>query len=67
VVERFYREHKDALDAYERRVRAHRADQIRSQRIRLAETDEGRRVRLDQIRQLLQQRRQESNGEGTRS
>ncbi len=34
IVERYYREHKDELDEYERRVRGHRAKQIRSQRLR---------------------------------
>src|SRR5271157_2933207 len=37
IVERYYREHKEELDEYERRVRAYRAEQIRSQRLRFPE------------------------------
>jgi len=66
IVERYYRQHRDELDEYERRVRAHRAEQIRSQRLRFPEREGGRQERLAQLRQLLQQRRRESNGEGTR-
>jgi len=66
VVERYYRQHKDELDEYERRVRAHRAEQIRSQRLRFPEREGSRHERLAQLRQLLQQRRQEKSGEGTR-
>ena len=67
IVERYYRQHKDELDEYERPVRAHRAEQIRLQRLRFPEPEGSRRERLAQLRQLLEQRRQESNGEGTRS
>jgi uncharacterized protein (DUF433 family) len=67
IVERYYRQHKDELDEYERRVRAHRAEQIRSQRLRFPEWEGNRHERLAQLRQFLQQRRRESNGEGTRS
>ena len=65
IVERYYRQHKDELDEYERRVRAHRAEQIRSQRLRFPEWEGNRHERLAQLRQFLQQRRRESNGEGT--
>ena len=34
IVECYYRQHKDELDAYENRVQAYRAEQIRSQRLR---------------------------------
>jgi hypothetical protein len=64
VVERYYLEHQDELDEYERRVRAHRAEQTESQRLRFPEGDHDRRERLAQFRQMLQQRRRESNGEG---
>ena len=37
IVERDYRQHKDELDEYERRVRAYRAEQIRLQRLRFPE------------------------------
>ena len=66
IVERYYRQHKDELDEYERRVRAYRAEQIRSQRLRFPEREGSRQERLAQLRQLLQQRCQETNGEGTR-
>ena len=66
IVERYYRQHKDELDEYESRVRAYRAEQIRLQRLRFPEREGSRHERLAQLRQLLQQRRQETNGEGTR-
>jgi len=66
IVESYYREHKDELDEYEGRIRAYRAEQIRSQRLRSSEREGSRHERLAQLGQLLQQRRQENNGEGTR-
>ena len=67
VVERYYWQHKDELDEYERRVQAYRAEQIRLQRLRFPEREGSRHERLARLRQLLQQRRREYNGEGTRS
>jgi hypothetical protein len=64
VVEGYYRQHKDELDEYERRVRAHRAEQVRSQRLRFPEREGGRAERLAQLRRLLHQGRRENNGEG---
>jgi uncharacterized protein (DUF433 family) len=66
VVEHYYRQHKDELDEYESRVRAYRADQVRSQQLRFPERDGSRHERLARLKQLLQQRRQETNGERTR-
>ena len=66
IVECYYRQHKDELDEYERRIRAYRAEQIRLQRLRFRDREESRHERLAQLRQLLQQRRRETNGEGTR-
>jgi len=66
IVECYYRQHKDELDEYDRRVQAYRAEQIRSQRLRFPEREGSRHERLAQLKQLLQQRRQENNGEGTR-
>ena len=66
IVERYYRQHKDELDDYESRVRAHRAEQIRLQRLRFPEREGSPPERLAQLRQLLRQRRQETDGEGTR-
>jgi len=64
VVERHYREHQDELDEHERRVQAYRTEQIRLQRLRFPERDESRPERLARLRQLLQRRRLEKNGEG---
>jgi uncharacterized protein (DUF433 family) len=66
IVECYYRQHKDELDEYERRVRAHRAAQIRTQHLRFPEREGSRNERLAHLRQLLEQRRQEGNGERTR-
>ena len=66
IVECYYRQHRDELDEYEGRVRAYRAEQIRLQRLRFPEREGSRHERLAQLRQLLQQRRQETSGEGTR-
>jgi len=66
IVERYYRQHQDELDEYERRIRAYRAEQIRLQRLRFPEREGNRQERLAQLRQLLRQRRQEKSGEGTR-
>ena len=65
VVERYYLEHKDELDDYERRVQKHRAEQIGLQRLRLGEPAGSRLERLAEQRELLKQRRRETNGEGS--
>jgi|ERR1017187_3558692 uncharacterized protein (DUF433 family) len=67
VVECYYRQHKDELDEYESRIQAYRADQIRLQQLRFPEREGSPHERLTQLRQLLQQRRRETDGEGTRS
>ena len=64
IVESYYREHKAELDEYESRVQAHRAEQIRSQQLHFPSRKRSRHERLAELRQLLQQRRQETNGEG---
>jgi uncharacterized protein (DUF433 family) len=61
IVERYYRQHKDELDEYERRVQAYRAEQVRLQRLRFPEPEGSRNERLARLRQLLPQRRQENN------
>ena len=63
IVEQDYQHHKDELDEYERRIRAYRAEQIRLQRLRFPEREGSRHERLAQLRQLLQQRRQEKSAE----
>ena len=65
VVERYYRQHQDELDEYERRVQTHRAEQVRLQRLRLPEDEGSRDERLARLRRLLRQRRPETNSEGT--
>jgi len=67
VVERYYRQHQQEFDEYERAVLAFRAEQIRLQRLRFPEHEGTHDERLARLRRLLQQRRLESNGEGTHS
>jgi uncharacterized protein (DUF433 family) len=67
IVERYYRQHKDELDEYERRVQAYRAEQTRLQRLRFPEREGSHHERLARLRQLLQQGCRENHGEGTRS
>ena len=64
VVERYYRQHQEELDEYERRVQAYRTEQIRLQRLRFPEQEERDDERIARLRQLLQRRRRENNGEG---
>jgi uncharacterized protein (DUF433 family) len=66
VVESYYLQHKDELDAHESRIRAHRAEQIRLQRLRFPEREGSRHERLAELRQLLRQRRGETSDEGAR-
>jgi len=66
IVERYYRRHKDELDAYESRIRAHRAQQIRLQRLRFPEREGNANQRLAELRRLLRQRRGEISDEGAR-
>jgi uncharacterized protein (DUF433 family) len=46
VVHRYYRQHKAELDEHECRVRAHRAEQVRTQRLRLPPGEGTRQQRL---------------------
>ena len=62
VVERYYREHQAELDAEDRRIRAHVAEQVRLQCLRFP--PEPREVRLARMKETLRRRRQERNGEG---
>ena len=65
LVEHHYRQHKDELDDYERRVQAYRAEQIRLQRLRFPEREGSPDDRLTELKQLLQQRRRGKNGDWT--
>jgi hypothetical protein len=66
IVERYYQQHKDELDAYESRIRAHRAEQIRLQRLRFPEREGSTDQRLAELRELLRERRGETSDEGAR-
>ena len=66
VVESYYLQHKDELDDHESRVRAHRAEQIRLQRLRFPERARSSDQRMVELRQLLRQRRGETSDEGPR-
>ena len=66
VVESYYLQHKDELDAHESRIRAYRAEQIRLQRLRFPEREGNRYERLAELRPLLCQRRGETSDEGAR-
>src|SRR5437773_686572 len=62
IAERYYRAHQAEMDEKDRRACQYRDDQIRQQRLRIAEED--RDQRLARMRELLRQRQQEANGEG---
>src|SRR5437763_14325934 len=62
VVERYYQENKDSLDEEDRRLRAYRDEQSRLQRLRFPDEDPDQR--LARMKDLLQKRLQEKNGEG---
>lgn len=64
VVEAYYREHKDEMDEKDRRARAYREEQIRLQRLRFPAFEGTKEERMARLRQLLNQYRQEKNGEG---
>ena len=61
MVERYYRLHQAELDEEDQRIRAYVAEQVRLQRLRFPEeSHENRRARM---KETLQQRQQERNGE----
>jgi len=64
IVERYYVEHKDTLDEEDRRIRARIQERIRLQRLRFPPRKGNRQERMRQLRELLDKRRQEKNGEG---
>jgi hypothetical protein len=57
LLETYYREHKQELDEHERRVCAHREEQVRSQRRRFAVPGGTRDERLSHLRELLRAKR----------
>ncbi len=60
----FYAEHRDELDNQDRRIRERTAERIREHRERFPETSGTTGEHLARLRRLLQERRQECNGEG---
>jgi uncharacterized protein (DUF433 family) len=64
LIERYYLDHKDQFDELERRVQLHREEQIRLQRLKFPEFTGTHEERITNLRQLLDQRSQEKNGEG---
>jgi len=61
VVERYYHEHKDALDEEDRRLRAYRDEQIRLQRLRFPPMNISKQERMTRLRELLEKHRQDKN------
>jgi len=64
VVERYYLEHKEEFDQRERRAHEYREEQVRQQRLRFPELNGTREEQLARLKQLVEKRRQEKNGEG---
>jgi len=64
VIEEYYRAHKDELDTEDDRVDAYQEDQLRIQRERFPMPDETTEERIARFRKIIQERRQETNGEG---
>ena len=62
VVERYYWKHKAELDKEDRRIRGYVDEQVRQQRLRFPE--ENGEVRLARMKETLERRRMERNGEG---
>jgi hypothetical protein len=64
LIERYYRSHKEELDAADDRVEAYREEQLRIQRERFPMPEETSEDRIARLRALLKKRQQEKNGEG---
>jgi uncharacterized protein (DUF433 family) len=64
AVERYYRQHQDEFDEKERRAGEAREEQIRQQRLQFPEAVGTPQEQAVRLRQLLEKRRQEANGEG---
>jgi uncharacterized protein (DUF433 family) len=64
VIERFYRLNQAELDEHERRVKAHRAEQMRLQHLRFADWEASRHERLTRLKQQLRHQHPEEIGEG---
>lgn len=64
VVERYYREHQAELDEQDCRIRERTQERVRQHRLRFPELQGSREERLAHLKQLLEKRRREINGEG---
>jgi uncharacterized protein (DUF433 family) len=64
LIERYYLAHKEEFDEKERRAMEWRAEQIRQQRLRFPPFEGTTEEHFARLRQLLEKRRQEKNGEG---
>jgi uncharacterized protein (DUF433 family) len=64
LVERYYRDHREEFDEKERRVQEWRQGQIQQQHRHYPEFEGTREEHLDRLKQMLEKRRQEKNGEG---
>jgi uncharacterized protein (DUF433 family) len=63
VVEQYYQEHKAELDEEDRRIREYVEEQMRLQRLRFPQFEGTQEERMARLRELLEKRRQEKNGE----
>jgi uncharacterized protein (DUF433 family) len=64
VVEQYYREHKEELDAEDRRIRQRTEERVLQQHQRFPEPQGTQEERMAQMKELLAKRRREKNGEG---
>ena len=64
VAQKYYIEHREALDEKDRQVRQYRDEQIQLQRERFPEMYESSQNRIERMKRLLEARRRERNGEG---
>ena len=67
IVDRYYRQNKESLDEEDRQIRARTEERIRLQRLRFPEPEGDFPERFARLKQLLDQRRMERNGEGASS
>jgi uncharacterized protein (DUF433 family) len=64
VVREYYYSHQAELDEQDRAIRERTAERIRQQRLRFPEATATPEERLSRLQRLLQEKRQERNGEG---
>lgn len=64
VAHQYYLDHREELDEKDRLARKYQEEQIKLQRERFPEFQEGNPARMDRMRRLLEARRRGQNGEG---